>query len=59
MLLAGTAPPEIARTLGVPRPGLESRLWSLLRKIEALPGVAGEVHGAGARIGFSAAGSKA
>jgi DNA-binding NarL/FixJ family response regulator len=49
MLLAGIAPAEVARTLGVPRADLESRLWSLLRKIEALP-IAGELHGARAGI---------
>jgi DNA-binding NarL/FixJ family response regulator len=40
MLLAGIEPADVARTLGVPRSELESRLWSLLRKVEALPDVA-------------------
>jgi DNA-binding NarL/FixJ family response regulator len=50
MLLAGIAPVEIAHTLDVSRADLDSRLWSLLRKVEALP-VAGELHGTRARIG--------
>jgi len=50
MLLAGIAPAEIAHTLDVSRADLDSRLWSLLRNIEALPS-AGELHGTRARIG--------
>jgi two-component system, NarL family, response regulator DevR len=37
MLLAGIAPAEIARTLSISWAELESRRWSLLRIIEALP----------------------
>lgn len=37
MLLAGMAPAEVAATLGLSRGGLESRLGSLLRRIEGLP----------------------
>ena len=36
LLLAGIKPPEIAGTLGVPEAALESRLWSMLRKLEAV-----------------------
>ena len=37
MLLAGLEPAEVARTLGVSPPVLESRLWELLRRLEGLP----------------------
>lgn len=37
MLLAGMRPPEIAATLGLSSGGLESRLWEMLRRLEALP----------------------
>jgi two-component system, NarL family, response regulator DevR len=33
--LAGIEPSEIARTLGLSEAGLESRLWTMLRKVEA------------------------
>jgi DNA-binding NarL/FixJ family response regulator len=51
MLLAGIAPAEVARTLGVSRAELDPRLWSLLRKIQALPNAAGQPRAARARIG--------
>jgi hypothetical protein len=35
MLLAGIEPVEIAATLGMSTGGLESRLWSMLRTLEA------------------------
>jgi len=35
LLLAGIEPTEIARTLSVSEAGLESRLWAMLRKVEA------------------------
>ena len=35
--LAGLEPAEVARTLGVSPPVLESRLWELLRRLEGLP----------------------
>jgi two-component system, NarL family, response regulator DevR len=35
MLLAGIAPPEVAETVGLSEAGLESRLWIMLRKLEA------------------------
>lgn len=35
MLLAGIDPSEIAATLGLSEAGLESRLWAMLRKLEA------------------------
>jgi DNA-binding NarL/FixJ family response regulator len=37
MLLAGISPPEIASTLGISSAGLESALWMMLKKLEALP----------------------
>jgi DNA-binding NarL/FixJ family response regulator len=37
MLLAGIAPTEIAGTLSLPRAELESRLWDMLRRLEATP----------------------
>ena len=37
MLLAGIEPAEIAVTLDLPAAGLESRLWRMLRALEALP----------------------
>jgi DNA-directed RNA polymerase specialized sigma24 family protein len=37
MLLAGISAAEIATMLGIPSAGLESRLWTMLRKLEALP----------------------
>lgn len=40
MLLAGMQPPEIASTLGLSSGGLESRLWEMLRRLEALPAAA-------------------
>jgi DNA-binding NarL/FixJ family response regulator len=36
MLLAGIAPAEIARTLGLSAGEVESRLWTMLRKLERL-----------------------
>lgn len=36
MLLAGIEPDDIATTLGHSRGGLESRLWTMLRKLERL-----------------------
>jgi DNA-binding NarL/FixJ family response regulator len=36
MLLAGIAPAEIARTLGLSAGEIESRLWTMLRKLERL-----------------------
>jgi DNA-binding NarL/FixJ family response regulator len=36
LLLAGIETPEIARTLGLPEAALESRLWSMLRRLEAV-----------------------
>jgi hypothetical protein len=35
MLLAGIKPIEIAATLGMSAAGLESRLWAMLRTLEA------------------------
>jgi DNA-binding NarL/FixJ family response regulator len=35
MLLAGIEPNEIAKTLGLPAAGLDSRLWAMLRRLEA------------------------
>ena len=35
LLLAGIEPSEIANTLGLSDAGLESRLWTMLRKVEA------------------------
>lgn len=35
MLLAGIQPTDIADTLGVSDAGLESRLWTMLRTLEA------------------------
>jgi DNA-binding NarL/FixJ family response regulator len=35
MLLAGIETGEIAQTLGLSTAGLESRLWGMLRKLEA------------------------
>jgi DNA-binding NarL/FixJ family response regulator len=35
LLLAGIKPTEIARTMGLSEAGLESRLWAMLRKVEA------------------------
>jgi DNA-binding NarL/FixJ family response regulator len=35
MLLAGIKPAEIAETLGLSEVGLESRLWSMLRRLES------------------------
>jgi DNA-binding NarL/FixJ family response regulator len=37
MLLAGIPPAEITVMLGISSAGLESRLWAMLRKLEALP----------------------
>jgi DNA-binding NarL/FixJ family response regulator len=37
MLLAGIPPAEISVMLGISSAGLESRLWAMLRKLEALP----------------------
>lgn len=37
MLLAGIEPSEIAETLGLSTAGLESRLWAMLRRLEAPP----------------------
>jgi DNA-binding NarL/FixJ family response regulator len=37
MLLAGIPAVEIAAMLGISSAGLESRLWTMLRKLEALP----------------------
>jgi two-component system response regulator DevR len=51
MLLTGMAPAEIARTLRISWAELESRLWSLLRIIEALPQVKNERHGPRVTIG--------
>ena len=36
LLLVGTKTPEIAATLDLPEAALESRLWSMLRKLEAV-----------------------
>jgi DNA-binding NarL/FixJ family response regulator len=36
LLLAGIKTPQIAGTLDLPEPALESRLWSMLRKLEAV-----------------------
>ena len=36
MLLAAISPVEIAQTLGISCAGLESRLWEMLRKLEAM-----------------------
>jgi len=38
LLLAGIEPREIATTLGLPAAELESRLWEMLRRLEAPPG---------------------
>jgi DNA-binding NarL/FixJ family response regulator len=51
MLLAGIEPSGVARTLGVSRSELESRLWSLLCKIEDLPDVVLDRHAGRARLG--------
>jgi DNA-binding NarL/FixJ family response regulator len=37
MLLAGIKPTEVAATLGLSAARLESRLWEMLRRLEALP----------------------
>jgi DNA-binding NarL/FixJ family response regulator len=37
LLLAGIEPPEIAATLNLSVAGLESRLWDMLRRLEAAP----------------------
>ena len=37
MMLAGIAPAEITVMLGISAAGLESRLWTMLRKLEGLP----------------------
>lgn len=37
MLLAGIEPAEIAETLGLCRAGLESQLWTMLRRLDAPP----------------------
>jgi DNA-binding NarL/FixJ family response regulator len=37
LLLAGIEPPEIAATLSLSVAGLESRLWDMLRRLEAAP----------------------
>lgn len=37
LLLAGSATPEVAATVGLPEAALESRLWSMLRKLEGGP----------------------
>jgi hypothetical protein len=39
MLLAGIATAQIADILGISAPALESRLWEMLRRLEALPAV--------------------
>ncbi len=36
MSLAGIPPAEIAKTLGIPASGLESRQWEMLRKLKAM-----------------------
>lgn len=36
MLLAGIETAEVAATLGMPRAGLESRMWAMLHKLEGL-----------------------
>ncbi len=59
MLLAGIAPAEVAQTLGVSRSELESRLRSLLRKIEELPHAPGDLHGETRRARLPAAAHKA
>jgi DNA-binding NarL/FixJ family response regulator len=41
MLLAGIEPAEVAATLGLSRAALESRLWEMLRRLDALPGAPG------------------
>jgi DNA-binding NarL/FixJ family response regulator len=46
LLLAGIKPTEIAHTLELSEAGLESRLWAMLRKVEA-PERARQVEGAG------------
>jgi DNA-binding NarL/FixJ family response regulator len=51
MLLAGIAPAEVARTLDLSRSELESRLSSLLGKIEELPDVALDRHAGHTRLG--------
>lgn len=38
MLLAGIAPAEIGSTLSLSAAGMESRLWAMLRKLEAVDG---------------------
>ena len=38
LLLAGIEPTEVAATLGLSEANLESRLWRMLRRLEAAPG---------------------
>jgi DNA-binding NarL/FixJ family response regulator len=38
LLFAGIEPPEVAATLGLSTAELESRLWEMLRRLEAPPG---------------------
>ena len=45
LLLAGITTPEVAATVGLPEAALESRLWSMLRKLEAVgPSPNGRSH---------------
>ena len=44
LLLAGSEPAEVAATLGLSAADLESRLWQMLRRLEALPGQAHDDH---------------
>ena len=37
LLVAGLEPPEVAATLSLSSPGMESRLWALLRRLEGIP----------------------
>lgn len=37
LLLAGIQPPEVASTLGLSAAELESRLWTMLRRLQSLP----------------------
>ncbi|MGN6871553.1 MAG: response regulator transcription factor [Solirubrobacteraceae bacterium] len=39
LLIAGIKTPEIASTLGLPEAAIESRLWSMLRKLEAVDAI--------------------
>ena len=38
LLFAGVEPPDVAATLGLSGAELESRLWEMLRRLEAPPG---------------------